>query len=104
MINVSAMCHNVIPKFIMREEGINVRNNLKFQVEDPSIKDHAAHFSNDNLRITLKLYGIISCFTSKNPSIETLNESDKSLFLTPSSLYHLHKVSRTEIEDRMLYF
>ena len=40
-ISVKSMAHNLIPPFIIREAGVQVREVPKMQCEDPSVEDHA---------------------------------------------------------------
>ena len=54
-LSVPAMDYNLIPSFIMRKVGVNVRTVLKFQVEAPSNDDHSVHFPEYNLITLLKL-------------------------------------------------
>ena len=75
-LSVPAIDHNLIPPFVIREAGINMRTTPKFQVEDPSFDDHSACFPKENLRALLKFHGALSYFTSTTPSIDMLNESN----------------------------
>ena len=51
---------NLIPTFIVREEGVVINDKPKIHVYDPSLDDHAIIFVKDNMRIPLKLNGIFS--------------------------------------------
>ena len=77
--------HSITPQFKKRKVGINVRiAPLKFQVEDASICKCCVCFLKDHWRTPMRLHGIFSYFPPTNASIETLNKSDRELFLTPN--------------------
>ena len=54
--------HNLILLFYVKEVGINLRTNQKFQTEDSSIEDHLVCFPKENMRIPLTLYAKFPCF------------------------------------------
>ena len=43
-LHVPSMGHNLIPPFMMREAGVQVKDTPKIQVDDPSEEDHAITF------------------------------------------------------------
>ena len=47
-----------MPQFIMREEGLEVRDTPKIHVKEPTVEYHSIYFSDESLRITLTLNGI----------------------------------------------
>ena len=61
---------NLIPLFIVIEAGVVINNKPNIHVSDPSLDDHAIIFVKDNMRIPLKLNGILSYFETTNPSPE----------------------------------
>ena len=50
-LHVKEMENNLIPPFIMREAGVQVREIPKIHVEDPSVDDHAIVFKETGFRI-----------------------------------------------------
>ena len=83
-ISVPSIDHNLIPPFIMKEAGIDVKTIPKIHVEDPCVEDHSIYFKEEDLRIPLKLNGIFSYFPSHKLSDSMLNdESINVLLLTP---------------------
>ena len=51
-IHVLAMTINLIPPFIMREIGINVRDTPKIQMKSPTEADHAITFPGDEFFVS----------------------------------------------------
>ena len=52
-LRVPSMSNNLIPPFIMRENGIMVNECAKIHCEDPTMEDHAVIFNGYDLRIPL---------------------------------------------------
>ena len=102
-ISVPSMDHNLIPPFIMREAGIDVKSTPKIHVEDPCVEDHSICLKEENLRIPLKLNGIFSYFPSHKPSDSMLNdESINVLLLTSEGPWNPHSDVCSRNEDGML--
>ena len=101
-LSVPAMDHNLIPPFIVREAGIDIRCAPKIQVENPQEEDHSIYFREENLRIPLKLHGIFSYFPSSKPSEELLNECERVLLLTPDGPWDPNTDVYSRNEDSML--
>ena len=59
---VPSMNNNLIPPFIMRENGIVVNECAKIHCEDPTLEDHAIVFKGYDFHIPLQLHGIFSYF------------------------------------------
>ena len=59
---VPSMSNNLIPPFIMQENGIIVNECAKIHCEDPTREDHAIIFKGYDLCIPLQLHGIFSYF------------------------------------------
>ena len=59
---VPSMNNNLIPPFIMRENGIVVNECAKIHCEDPTREDHAIVFKGYDFHIPLQLHGIFSYF------------------------------------------
>ena len=64
-LQVPSMSNNLIPPFIMRENGIMVNECAKIHCVDPTREDHAIIFKGYDLRIPLRLHGIFSYFFYK---------------------------------------
>ena len=54
-ISVPSMRHNLVPPFIMREAGVQVKETPKFQCPDPDVDDHAIVFDQSRFQIPLSL-------------------------------------------------
>ena len=61
---VPSMSNNLIPLFMMRENGIVVNECAKIDCEDPTQEDHTIIFKGYDFHIPLQLYGIFSYFTT----------------------------------------
>ena len=85
---VPTMVHNLVPPFIMREQGIQVRDIAKIHVKDPGDDDHAIVFD-AVLRIPLQLHGIFSYFPVRKPTKEEVNTVEDVYMLTPDD-FHPH--------------
>ena len=81
---VPAMVNNLIPPFIMREQGIEVNETPKIQAQDPKESDHSLRFHETNLRVPLSLWGIFSYFPSRKPTVDELTSIEDIYLLTPS--------------------
>ena len=60
-LHVPSILNNIIPPFIMREAGIEVRDVPKFQCDYPSLEDHALVMA-DKTTKPLSLIGVFSYF------------------------------------------
>ena len=69
-----SMKHNLIPSFLVRETGLLVDDLTKVQSLNPTKYHHSMHFSDENLRMPLRLYEIFSHFPSKKPLVSVLND------------------------------
>ena len=78
------MENNLIPPFILREAGLQVKDMPKIHVKDPNTSDHAITFPEHNLRIPLQLHGISSFFHHRMPTPEEVSYKEP-IFLTPDS-------------------
>ena len=75
------MTNNLIPPFIMRENGIMVNACAKIHCEDPTRHDHAIIFKGYDLCIPLKLHGVFSYFVTKKPHVElALDMNEPSIY------------------------
>ena len=76
-LRVPSMNNNLIPPFIMRENGIIVNESAKIHCEDPTREDHAIIFKGYDLRIPLWLHGVFSYFVTKKPDIKSVMDAHK---------------------------
>ena len=76
---VPSMSNNLIPLFIMRENGIVVSECAKIDSEDPTREDHTIIFKGYDFHIPLQLYGIFSYFTTRKPDVESLEGAHEPL-------------------------
>ena len=100
-LHVKSMKHNLMPPFLMREAGVQVRDIPKIHVVDPSTDDHAIYFKEGDFRIPLKLRGTFSMFHMSKPSVDTMLNNEKVYLLTLSEC-NTHSRHYAENEERML--
>ena len=81
---------NLVPPLIVREDGIQVNDTPKIQVENPSEEYHYLYFPKSKLFIILSLCGIILYFNSYKPTPEFINDSEVIYLLTPSTCNYHH--------------
>ena len=67
-IHVDLMENNLIPPFILREEGLQVNERAKIHTEDPTADDHSIIFPTTNFQIPLQLFGVFSYFSTTKPT------------------------------------
>eukprot|EP00957_Ditylum_brightwellii_P055284 4190172-Ditylum_brightwellii.AAC.1 len=67
----------------MREAGVQVSATPKIHVKDPTCEDHSIFLKESELRIPLKLSGIVSYLSTSKPSDRQLDEclNDDSVLL-----------------------
>ena len=84
-LHIPSMHHNLIPPFLMQEAGLLLDETPKFQLEMPTIDNHAIVDIDTGMQIHLKLNGIFSYFTTRNLiKAERDNwETYPIVFLTP---------------------
>ncbi len=63
---IPSMRHNLIPPFLIRKAGVALDEMPKFQLDMPTIDNHAIVDNVLGMRIHLKLNGIFSYFTTRN--------------------------------------
>ena len=99
-LHVPSMNHNLIPPFILRENGIKVNEIAKIHCDEPSKEDHAIVIDS-TLRIPLSLHGVFSYFPTRLPTVEELQASDNVYMLTPEN-FDPHDGSFAHNESRMV--
>ena len=100
-LHVPSMRHNLVPPFMIREEGIQVNDTPKIQVNDPTTSDHSIYFPETDFRIPLSLWGVFLYFPSSKPMAQTLKETEEVYLLTPSR-WNPHCDSYAQNEENML--
>ena len=100
-ISVPSMVHNLVPPFIIREAGVQVKEVPKFQCEDPDVNDHAVVFDESGFRIPLALRGIFSFFPTSRPSTDDMLSNDNVYLITPSH-WNPHSEAYAQIEESFL--
>ena len=105
---VPSMKTNLIPPFVMREAGIEVRDVPKIQLEEPTEKDHAMHFPETGFTIPMQLWGVFSYFVTTKPTSTFLQSTDNVYLLTPtqwdphSDAYAQNETNMTDWEGNVL--
>ena len=80
-LRVPSMSNNLIPLFVMRENGIMVNECAKIHCEDPTRHDHAIIFKGYELCIPLRLHGVFSYFVTRKPDVElVLDMNEPSIY------------------------
>ena len=97
---VPSLQHHLIPPFILREKGIQVRDTAKIHLQDPGNDDHAIIFD-QTFRIPLNLFGIFSCFKVRKPTIEEVNTVEDVYLMTPDD-FNPHDPAYALNEEQML--
>ena len=90
-----------MPPFMIREEGIQVNDTPKIQVNDPTTSDHSIYFPETGFRIPLSLWGVFSYFPSSKLTAQTLEETEEVYLLTPSR-WNPHCDTYAQNEENML--
>ena len=101
-LSVPSMDHNLIPPFIIKEAGVDIKCVPKIQCKNPEEDDHSVYFKEENLRIPLRLHGVFSYFPSSKPSNELLSDCTKVLLLTPDGPWNPNTDVYSRNEDSML--
>ena len=76
VLYVESMDHNLIPPFILREEGLICNERPLIHSFPPKKEDHSIIDSKLNLHICLELDGVFLKFESRAPTNSDLHESD----------------------------
>jgi hypothetical protein len=100
-LHVPNMENNLIPPFMMREVGLQVRDTPKIHVKDPMEDDHAIVCYETGLRIPLSLWGVFSYFPTSKPTVDEANDSENIYLLTPTN-WDPHCDSFARNEEQML--
>ena len=104
-IYLRKMITNLIPPFMMRMAGLEINECPKFLAKRPTLEHHSIYFPDEELRIPLKIHGIISYLPVRSPSEDELTSLSTMLELTPqSSAWDPHDETYQVQEDSMLSF
>jgi hypothetical protein len=84
-LSIPSMGHNLIPLFLICKADLALDETPKFQLDVPTIDNHATVDNVTGMRIHLKLNGIFSYFTTHNLLQEEMDHWDTYpiVFLTP---------------------
>ena len=91
-----------MPQFIMREEGLEVRDTPKIHVKEPTVEYHSIYFSDECLRIPLILNGIFSSFPTRRPTTQDLIDVIPVLINPKVPTWNPHSNSYKHNEDSHL--
>ena len=95
----------LIHPIMMRLIGVEVDECPKFLSPNPSINNHSIRFPDHDLRIPLKLHGVISYLPCRRPGEDELMENDGVLELTPNvEIWDPRNLNLNEQEESMLDF
>ena len=86
---------NLIPPFIMREKGFQVKDTPKIHIAEPDEDDHAIVFTGKKLRIPPQLWGVLSYLPSWRPMVEELKGA-KEIYLLNRPQFNLHDEAYAE--------
>ena len=103
-LSVLAMDHDLIPPFIIREAGVDIKGVPKIECKNPEEDDHSVYFKDEDLRTTLRLHGSFSYFSPSKPSNEPLNGCTKILLLIPRGPWNSSSDVYSINEDKMLEY
>ncbi len=100
-LSVPSMHNNLIPPFVMREAGIQVRDVPKIHTTNPTEDDHAIVFQETGVWIPLFLWGTFSYFSTSRPTNQTLVDPPDVYLLTPTT-WNPHSDAYAFNEESML--
>ena len=99
---VQSMTNNLIPPFIMREAGLEVREIPKIHVKEPTVEEHSIYFSVESLRIPLSLNGIFSSFPTRRTTTQDLIDGIPVLITPEGPTWNPYSNSYKQNEDSHL--
>ena len=82
-MNLKEMKHNMISPFTMRLTGLELNEQPKFMIINPTTKHHLVYFKENDIRLPLSIKGIVSFIPSRNPTQEEYLNIGTRLELTP---------------------
>jgi hypothetical protein len=106
-INLPHLLYNLINPMRMRLDDAVVNETHKFQCANPTNIYHTITVKgenmNDELIIPLDLRGVVSCFTTRNPTQEEFDTCDRYELTYESPVYDPSGSSYAEQEAAMMY-
>lgn len=85
VLHIPELPLNLLPPFIMREDGVIVDDCPKSQSPFPSTINHSMYFQYADLRIHFELNNTFSSFHTRKPASDELSTYDQ-IFMTPDSV------------------
>ena len=86
--NITCYSHDTQPcfsPFVLQETRVNVNEVPKIHHESPTEGHHSIYFKGPHLRVTLSLKGVFSCFPTRRPTPQELeDESILVVLVTPA--------------------
>ena len=64
------MKHNLLSPFIMRLAGVEVNEQPKFMIRNPTTKYHSVYFKDNDIILPLAIKGIVSFLPTRKPRQE----------------------------------
>ena len=90
---VQSMMNNLIPPFIIREAGLEVREIPNIHVKEPTVEDHSIYFLDESHRIPLSLNGIFLSFPTRRPTTQDLIDGIPVLITPEGPTWNPHSNS-----------
>ena len=86
-LHVDSMGHNLVPPFIMRKAGLEVDERAKIHTPQPSKEQHSVYCREIDLRIPLKIEGIVLVFETRRLNATVIAESGEYdiVFISPDA-------------------
>ena len=97
------MSNNLMPPFVLLEEGIKLNDTPNIQVYEPTIEDHSLIFPDTRFRIPLLLWGIFSYFPTCKPT-STNMQNYNDIYILTTYQFNPHDELYAANEDTMLYW
>jgi hypothetical protein len=105
-INLPHLPYNLLNPMQMRLNDVVVNETPKLQCDNPTNISHTITVKvdnmNDELIIPLDLRGVVSCFTTRNPTQEEFDTCDRYELTYESPVYDLIGLSYAEQEAAMM--
>ena len=105
VLYVESMDDNLVPPFILREAGLDVRDKPKIHcpIDELTEEDHTIQDKDSGLLIPLRLRSTFSIFKTRKPTEEELDGSGIPVMLTPNaSEWMPYCTSYAENEDALI--
>lgn len=73
-LSVPSISNNLLPLFLLREAGLQVKEVPKIHIDHPGVEHHAITFPDTNFCIPLQVWGTFSYFTTYKPTLRQLED------------------------------